>query len=102
MYAAMASQTLLKRLGGAFWEAFSGAEGKAGGGASGAGARGWDAEKVRKVLEGRGKIAPMSPRLTAAAATLSVQQQQEKKCPSVHLAECLEESMRGLTLVGKK
>ncbi|KAJ6572259.1 hypothetical protein B0H19DRAFT_1231778 [Mycena capillaripes] len=130
MYAAMASQTLLKRLGGAFWEAFSGAEGKAGSSSSlpsssassssasssgGAGARGWDAEKVRKVLEGRAvvrvvdveppaspKIAPVSPRLTAAAATPSVQQQQEKKCPSVHLAECLEESMRGLTLAGKK
>ncbi|KAJ6572274.1 hypothetical protein B0H19DRAFT_1256169 [Mycena capillaripes] len=103
-----------------YGDAFSGAEGKAGSSslsascssyassssnAGRAGARGWDAEKVWKVLEGRAvvrvvdveppsspKVAPMSPRITAAAAAPSVQQQQEKKCPSVHLAECLEET----------
>ncbi|KAJ6572268.1 hypothetical protein B0H19DRAFT_936625 [Mycena capillaripes] len=109
MYAAMASQTLLKRLGGRVWEAFSGAEAKAG--SAGAGARGWDAEKVRKVLEGRAvmrvvdveplspRIAPVSPRITAAAPNV---QQQQKRCPSSKVAECLEESMRSLSLAGKK
>ncbi|KAJ7034577.1 hypothetical protein C8F04DRAFT_956163 [Mycena alexandri] len=132
MYAALASQTLLRRLGGAFWEAFSGAESKplnagAGGigGASGSGAqqRGWDAEKVRKVLEGKAVVrvvdveppatrsAPASPRVGASVPamqqvpTTTAQGGQEKKCGGSEcakvLGQALEESMRSLSL-GKK
>jgi len=63
MAAALASQTLFKKLGGAFWDAF------VAGGASSAvspiasssssslgGARLWDADKVRKVLEGKAVV----------------------------------------------
>ncbi|KAG2140754.1 hypothetical protein BD769DRAFT_1349928 [Suillus cothurnatus] len=53
--AAIASQTLLGKLGSAFWEAFSGS----GSGAGGSGSvmrKEWDAEKVRKILEGRAVV----------------------------------------------
>ena len=54
MVAALASQTLFKRLGSAFWDAFSGS-----GSASvlgGGHMRTWDAEKVQKVLEGKAVV----------------------------------------------
>jgi hypothetical protein len=68
MLAAMASQTLLGRLGSAFWEAFSGSSspslmahagsahyfhGSANGGTK---THSWDADKVRKVLEGKAVV----------------------------------------------
>ncbi|KAF7330943.1 BZIP domain-containing protein [Mycena venus] len=130
MYAAMASQTLLKKLGGAFWDAFSGHDGKSAAlpssssasssSASSSAGRTLDTEKVRKVLEGRAvvrvvdvdppspKISPAaaSPKITAAAsaspapAAAPTPQKMEKKCGS-KMAEVLEESMRSLSL-GKK
>ncbi|KAJ7836712.1 hypothetical protein B0H13DRAFT_2106498 [Mycena leptocephala] len=128
MYAALASQTLLKRLGGAFWEAFSGAEHKDKSGAALASSstgsstasssnvgRNWDAEKVRKVLEGKAvvrvvDVEPPSPRLAnAAVQTPAVTpaspkaspKMEAKRCSSTKVAEVLEESMRSLSL-GKK
>ncbi|KAJ7265995.1 hypothetical protein B0H12DRAFT_179597 [Mycena haematopus] len=124
MYAAMASQTLLKKLGGAFWDAFSGHEGKSSAvpssSSSSAGAV-LDTEKVRKVLEGRAvvrvvdldppspKIAPASPKLAALPTPTQAPAEKKrcssaadkKKCPSTKMAEVLEESMRSLSL-GKK
>jgi phage/plasmid-associated DNA primase len=123
MYAALASQTLLKRLGGAFWEAFSGAEHKDKSGAALASSassstssssnvgRNWDAEKVRKVLEGKAvvrvvDVEPPSPKLANAAvqtpaATAASPKMDARKCSSTKVAEVLEESMRSLSL-GKK
>ncbi|KAJ7367680.1 hypothetical protein DFH08DRAFT_946665 [Mycena albidolilacea] len=110
MYAAMASQTLLKKLGGAFWDAFSGHEGKSALPSSSSSSL--DTEKVRKVLEGRAvvrvvdldppspKIAPASPKMAATSASKDkCQSAIEKKCHS--MAGVLEESMRSLSL-GKK
>jgi hypothetical protein len=48
--AALASQTLLSRMGTAFWDAFSG-KATSSSGSSGLNKE-WDVEKVRKVLEG--------------------------------------------------
>ncbi|KAJ6516513.1 hypothetical protein C8R45DRAFT_1059248 [Mycena sanguinolenta] len=113
MYAAMASQTLLKKLGGAFWDAFSGHEGKSSAlpssSSSSSGAV-LDTEKVRKVLEGRAvvrvvDVEPPSPKITPASpkvATLPAPTQAEKKSKChAKMAGVLEESMRSLSL-GKK
>ncbi|KAJ7199169.1 hypothetical protein GGX14DRAFT_662207 [Mycena pura] len=98
MYAALASQTLVRRLGSAFWDAFSGHErpssSSSSSSASASASRGgWDAEKVRKVLEGKAVVrvvdvepAPPKPAAAAPAAT--------QRCS-------VEECMRSLTL-GKK
>jgi bZIP-type transcription factor MBZ1 len=101
--ATLASQTLLKRLGGAFWDAFSGhttpgastaatiASGS--GGPSSSSVKTVDQEKVRKVLEGRAvvKVVDVEP---------AAQPQPASRAP----ADCgalLEESFKSLTL-GKK
>ncbi|KAI0041509.1 hypothetical protein FA95DRAFT_690517 [Auriscalpium vulgare] len=55
MLAAMASQTLLQRLGGAFWQAFSGA-GEQGPQGLGGKAPVWDTDKIRRVLEGKAVV----------------------------------------------
>ncbi|KDQ59989.1 hypothetical protein JAAARDRAFT_32353 [Jaapia argillacea MUCL 33604] len=51
MLAAVASQTILGRLGSAFWEAFSGSSGTSPVGLGGS--KAWDQDKVRRVLEGK-------------------------------------------------
>jgi bZIP-type transcription factor MBZ1 len=61
MYAALASQTLLRRLGSAFWDAFSGGSGAGAGSALGSslssgGGRALDEDKVRRVLEGKAVV----------------------------------------------
>ncbi|KAJ7598362.1 hypothetical protein C8J56DRAFT_165315 [Mycena floridula] len=94
VFAALASQTLLKRLGGAFWDAFSGTAPAAPG--ASAMVKQFDADKVRRVLEGKAVVRivdveptkPTSPRLTA----------REKECSCTAV---LEESLRSLTL-GRK
>ncbi|KAJ6627615.1 hypothetical protein B0H10DRAFT_1993381 [Mycena sp. CBHHK59/15] len=126
MYAALASQTLLKRLGGAFWDAFSGSPSAS---SSSSGNARWDAEKVRKVLEGKAVVrvvdveaaptavrapAPViraaSPVIGASAKTSPVlgakTSPSAKACSSSERDKCritdmLEESMRSLSL-GKK
>lgn len=113
MYAAIASQTLLGKLGSAFWDAFSGGAGPS---SVGAGAsKQWDADKVRKVLEGKAVVkvvdvespAPsprVSPKLSPALSPkVQVEKKQEDRCVAscTVMADILEESMRSLTL-GKK
>jgi bZIP-type transcription factor MBZ1 len=101
--ATLASQTLLKRLGGAFWDAFSGhttpgastaatiASGS-GGPSSSSSVKTVDQEKVRKVLEGRAvvKVADVEPASQSPPQPAS-------RAP----ADCgalLEESFKSLTL----
>lgn len=123
--AAIASQTLLGKLGSAFWEAFSGSAPNAGPSGSGSGSamrKEWDAEKVRKVLEGRAVVRvvdldePISisgpstkPSLVVPLSTK--QPSLEKKqpggsapgacCVTANLSDMLEESMRSLTIAKK-
>jgi bZIP-type transcription factor MBZ1 len=136
MYAALASQTLLGKLGSAFWDAFSGGStspsastassfGSAAGGAN-VMSRQWDADKVRKVLEGKAVVRvvdvvesnPSAKASASAAAKLPVagsspspssssakQPRAGDKCEKekciMAMADILEESMRSLSL-GKK
>lgn len=108
MLASMASQTLLGKLGNAFWDAFSGEPSNRLGTSRSA----WDAEKVRKVLEGKAVVrvvdvepkatVPQIPtpaavsekagpsRLPARSATID----QQKCSPAV----CLEKMFDGLRL----
>ncbi|KAF7318368.1 BZIP domain-containing protein [Mycena chlorophos] len=103
MYAAMASQTLVKRLGSAFWDAFSGHDRPAAKNAS-AGANATpslDTEKVRKVLEGRAvvRVVDVEPQLPPPAPA-PVAASASARCTasaSMGLAECFQ----GLSL-GKK
>lgn len=111
MYATLASQTLLSKLGGAFWDAFSGSSSSST--PSTSSPKQWDAEKVRKVLEGKAVVrvvdvdsplppAPVAkmdvkavvPTSTSSSSSLSAR-------PECSLTSLLEESMRGLTLAGK-
>lgn len=61
MLASIASQTLLGKLGSAFWDAFSG-------GSSSSGRSQWDADKVRRVLEGKAVVRVVDIEATPAAA----------------------------------
>jgi len=108
--AAVASQTMLQRMGSAFWEAFSGQQPSPNGRGKHAA---WDAEKVRKVLEGTAvvrvvdveqsvaKKEPVSPKLTPMSAKLcgAAAQDEKKHCPSS--MALLAESMGALNL-GRK
>jgi bZIP-type transcription factor MBZ1 len=112
--AAMASQTLLQRLGGAFWDAFSGTDKRAG----------VDAEKVRRVLEGTAVVRvvdvdepapapsksprpvpttmprmPASPKLSPRLAP--TQAPRNPACGGISVSDLLEESMRALTISKK-
>ncbi|KAJ7756458.1 hypothetical protein DFH07DRAFT_742600 [Mycena maculata] len=95
MYAALASQTLVKRLGGAFWDAFSGSERSS---SSASNSHTWDAEKVRKVLEGTAVVRVVDVEPPKAPKKAPVQQQMREHCG---FTRALEDSMRSLSL-GKK
>lgn len=110
--AAIASQTLLGKLGSAFWEAFSGS-GPSNGLGPGVARKDWDAEKVRKVLEGRAvvRVVDVEPQTgVSSSATSSVEKVVERK-PSLNaekktpckpnVCDILEESMRSLTISKK-
>ena len=117
----MASQTLVQRLGSAFWQAFSGSSASAAGPSTTQRAPAWDADKVRRVLDGTAvvrivDVEPASPSSslsgnTAVGAakeakevqTLAQQPACAKICASARETGLgvLEESMRALTL-GKK
>ncbi|KAH9162895.1 hypothetical protein EDB89DRAFT_1860431 [Lactarius sanguifluus] len=129
--ATMASQTLVQRLGSAFWQAFSGSPSYPPSSSSHTApnvrAPAWDAEKVRRVLEGTAvvRVVDIDPpsgaaeavKATAAAASLvavteskEVQTQTQGQGQMACVTLCavretglgvLEESMRALTL-GKK
>lgn len=132
--AAIASQTLLGKLGSAFWDAFSGSGSAAGSGISGSGSvmrKEWDAEKVRKVLEGRAVVrvvdldepVPNKPSPSSLMVPLTTVERKpslplgmaEKTQPSgsgtgpcacaaaykTNVCDILEESMRSLTISKK-
>ncbi|OAX35200.1 hypothetical protein K503DRAFT_746287 [Rhizopogon vinicolor AM-OR11-026] len=119
--AAIASQTLLGKLGSAFWEAFSGSGPANGNGlGNGMARKDWDAEKVRKVLEGRAvvRVVDVEPQAgPSSSVSLSVEKVVERK-PSrsliaekksatagcnvkANVCDILEESMRSLTISKK-
>jgi hypothetical protein len=83
--AAIASQTLFSKLGSAFWEAFSGSP------AHPSASRQWDAEKVRKVLDGSAVVKVVDVDAPAPSSAKTDR-------PSCALTDMLEESMRSLTL----
>lgn len=102
MLASLASQTLLAKLGSAFWEAFSGQSPR----------KGMDADKVRRVLEGKAVVKvvdvdestsqPKPKRVTTTASlTASPKVPQKpvdlKSCQTC-VTELLEESMRSLSI----
>lgn len=128
-FAAIASQTLLGKLGSAFWEAFSGSGAGSGVGGSGSMMRKeWDADKVRKVLDGRAVVRVVdldepvpnkfSPSLMVPSNTMERKPslplgKAEKSQPSgtgaepttcacrANMCDILEESMRSLTISKK-
>lgn len=96
---ALASQTLLSRLSSAFWDAFSGSNTTS----QAATAPRWDAEKVRKVLEGRAVVRIVdvdpSPSLIDEKEGLGLEEKMrslslstncasEKVASSVHACKC--------------
>ncbi|KAG2152601.1 uncharacterized protein EDB93DRAFT_1083047 [Suillus bovinus] len=132
--AAIASQTLLGKLGSAFWEAFSGSGSGAGSGVGGSGSvmrKEWDAEKVRKVLEGRAVVRVVDldepvPNKSSPSSLMVPSSMVERKassplgmaektqpsgsgtmngpsaCPyKTNVCDILEESMRSLTISKK-
>lgn len=102
MLASLASQTLLTKLGSAFWEAFSGQSPR----------KGVDADKVRKVLEGKAVVRvvdvdepPSQSKLKRVATTTPITASPKVPQKSVDLKSCqtratelLEESMRSLSI----
>ena len=76
LLASIASQTILQKMGHAFWDALSGSS------TNPSGQKTWDSEKIRKVMEG--------------SAVLRVVDVEPKKATSS--ADSLEESMRSLSL----
>ncbi|KAG6876993.1 hypothetical protein C0992_011142 [Termitomyces sp. T32_za158] len=101
MYAAIASQTLLRKLGHAFWDAFAGSSGSSSGSgsSSNSGLKPWDADKVRKVLEGTAvvKVVDVEEVKPQQEKEQVQTQQKERKCLKA-AEELLEQSMRSLTL----
>lgn len=121
MIAAMATQTVFRKLGSAFWEAFSGSSstpahlGSSSSASSSYAASSWDQEKVQRVLEGRAVLRvvdvepatpPVTPKARAAVPSRMGTQDEPKKpgCGSLaalSVCDLLEDSMRSLSL-GKK
>ncbi|PCH44673.1 hypothetical protein WOLCODRAFT_139136 [Wolfiporia cocos MD-104 SS10] len=109
MLATMASQTLVRKLGSAFWDAFSA---RPSGAAGSRRAQELDAEKVRRVIEGSAvlRVVDVEPQAQATQRITTPQQSpvlrpiqaqsqsSERKC---NITDLLEESMRTLSL-GKK
>ncbi|SJK97350.1 uncharacterized protein ARMOST_00602 [Armillaria ostoyae] len=95
MIAALASQTLLKRLGSAFWDAFSGG--------SSPGNTSLSADKVRRVLEGKAvvKVVDVEDQKVARKEMGAIRRMTDVKNEPKDVCSLLEESMRGLT-IGKK
>lgn len=91
--AAMASETLLKRMTNAFWDAFSGPSP-----ASSSKKADWDADKVRRVLEGKAvvRVVDVDDEKPTATAVPAVKNQ------VLDPAAALEESMRALSLQRKQ
>jgi len=128
MLAAVASQTIVRKLGSAFWEAFSGSSTAttaspsssssstsfSSSSSSSPGHGAWDTDKVQKVLAGKAVLRVVDVEPTTATAKvrsppmvlkvaprLAAQQRLDDKKSSNVVCDILEESMRSLTL-GKK
>ncbi|KAI0945105.1 hypothetical protein AcV7_001735 [Taiwanofungus camphoratus] len=117
MLASMASQTLVRKLGSAFWDAFAvrPSSSAAASAATGGGRQApqWDAEKVRRVIEGSAvvRVVDVEPQqqtvhritspLTSPRLSPAQSQAVEKEKRACHITDLLEESMRSLSL-GKK
>ncbi|KAI0336596.1 hypothetical protein GY45DRAFT_1332714 [Cubamyces sp. BRFM 1775] len=108
MLASLASQTLIGKLGAAFWDAFARPSGPLG--PNGASKREWDADKVRRVMEGTAvvRIVDVEPQQQPAPAAPSAraasqERQQNNGCASacVSVTDILAESMATLNL-GRK
>ncbi|KAG6918194.1 hypothetical protein DXG01_015983 [Tephrocybe rancida] len=106
MYAALASQTLFRKLGGAFWDAFSGSSPSSSSSSSIGAGKSWDADKVRRVLEGKAvvrvvdieEVKVQQPLEQVKAPTPVQMQAQAKSCCFATAEGLLEQSMRSLTL----
>jgi hypothetical protein len=125
--AALASQTLLQKLGGAFWDAFAGSSDGVGSSsgssitAPGAGvAKAFDADKVRRVLEGKAvvrvvdveptgtgvaTVAGVAPKVkveprSGSSSSVGATEMGERKCLCA-VTDLLEESMRSLSIAKK-
>jgi len=83
MLASLASQTLLQKMGHAFWDAFSGQS------SSSSSPKSWDAEKVRKVLDG-----------SAVLKVVDVEPQAKAKAPVASAEVALEDSLHRMSLGG--
>ena len=107
MYAAIASQTILRKLGSAFWDAFSG------GSSPSSKHMEWNADKVRKVLEGKAVVkivdvdgpvtlSPKLPVVVPATPALKVAPvpvvKKEREHTGCAMADILTESMSTLAL----
>ena len=68
LLATIASQTVLQKMGQAFWDAFSGSSSPAAGNSS---AKAWDSEKVQRVLDGRAvlRVVDVPQRSSPASST---------------------------------
>jgi hypothetical protein len=106
MLAAMASQTLLQRLGGAFWQAFT-AHSPSNEANPNVGAPAWDADKIRRVLEGKAvlSVVDIEPEVEMGAGAVVPTAPTLCKSPMTHegskgcsLTAALEEGMRALSL----
>jgi hypothetical protein len=118
----MASTTLVQRLGSAFWQAFSGSSSPyppSSHPTPGARAPAWDADKVRRVLEGTAvvRVVDVDPPAVSGVAEAAVAPKESKEVQTPTQTHCpaplacakltaardtglsvLEESMRALTL----
>jgi len=93
--AALASQSLMSRMGAAFWDAFSG---------SSSPNKGWDADKVRRVLEGKAvvRVVDVEEKLTASpllkATSMAKNSPRLSPKAMANAADSLEESMRKMSI----
>ncbi|KAI0747170.1 hypothetical protein C8Q80DRAFT_1220319 [Daedaleopsis nitida] len=104
MLATMASQTLLSKLGSAFWEAFARPSGTLG--ANGNAKQEWDADKVRRVMEGTAviRVVDVEPQAQPARPSATVAMSKpEKDCMKCATAvtDLLAESMASLNISRK-
>jgi len=104
LLATMASQTLLQRLGSAFWQAFT-ADAASTETTLDACVPTWDADKIRRVLEGKAvvRVVDVEPEEKVRAASVSTQTLPgEEKTRESSTERCvtpvLEDSMRALSL----
>lgn len=113
--AVVASQTLLKKLGNVFWDAFSGSSSPSSNPVpSSSQMSNWDVDKVRKVLEGRAvvRVVDVDPLVstvigssglpatnkTSTTTNVTMSSAVNNGTCCMNVADLLEESMRSLTL----